>query len=289
MTESAEAPKKPVWLVPDYPPLANDLVGKAAVNGQIVNYPQIVRSKQDDPIPNQSMSCMSFMLFKEPRKMRNGKYAYGFIKNRGNWAGEDQALRHATRVVKEQDSKFRVLLAPVGSWMPITDAIQVADEQIDVREKDEEIHLRDEAQREKDRERRRIMREIREREEELKKGDIYDDPESLTYYSMRRVTEVKLREAAENQARQIEATRENIVKVQKELKKLERIHPEYIDQWIDRYNVERRKAGIPDYTPSDTQLEEYAQDIEALVLTSSEDENDDDLELTDDKGKEEEI
>lgn len=265
-----KTPEKPEWLIPGYPSLSSrDLVGQAAVNGQIIDYPKVVRTMNDDPISGQGFGNISFMLFKEPRKLATGKMIYGFMKNRGNWPTSEHAIKKAGDIVREQDSKYKVKVLPVGAWVPITDEDRFVKEQIDVRENEGEVHLRDEAQREKENERRRITREIREREDEAKNGgDIYDDPTSLTYYSMRRVTEVKLQEAIETQKRQIATMEEKIVEVQKELKRLEISHPNYIDEWIDRYNEERRKAGIPDYVPSDDQLESYTTNISNLELSS---------------------
>lgn len=48
--------KRPEWLVPGYPPLkCDDAVGKAAVEGQMVYYPKVVRSNADYPISGQAM------------------------------------------------------------------------------------------------------------------------------------------------------------------------------------------------------------------------------------------
>ncbi len=59
--------KDPTWFMPDYPALrSRDDVGKAAVSGQYIEYPQTVRSMTDPGIANQSCGNLSFMIFKEP-------------------------------------------------------------------------------------------------------------------------------------------------------------------------------------------------------------------------------
>ncbi len=265
--------KTPEWLVPNYPSLkGDDAVGQAAVNGQIVAYPNVVRTMVDSPISGQKISGMSFMLFNEPRKLRNGKYVYGYIKNRGNWADENQAKFEASKIIREVDSKYQIRLAPTGAWVPITDEDAFTKETLDVRMKEDEIHIRDQAVKEKESEQRRMAREIREREEELRnEGDIYDDTTSLTYYSMRRVTELRLRETIDHQLRQIESIRKTLRKVQKELKRLEIDNGDYKNEWLNCYNVERRKTGIPDYVPSEEQLREY-EDACFETLDDSEEE-----------------
>ena len=268
---SGEEVRKPEWLVEGYPPLGIDLVGQAAVEGQTVEYPQIVRTTTDPPIYGQKLGLLSFMLFKEPRTLSSGKPVYGYVNLRGNWPDASQARSQAAKIIREVDSKHMIRIAPVGGWVPITEEDAFVREKYDVKTRDDEMALRDEAAKEKEAEQRRMQREIREREEEAKNSDIYDDPESLKFYSMRRVTELRLIEARENQLRQIETINENLRKVQKETKKLEKIHPEYLDEWIDCYNEERRKAGVPDYVPSEEQELEHQN----AVFTDSEEECED--------------
>jgi len=272
---SKTAKPLPPWLVPGYPPLkGEDVVGKASVEGQVVYYPKVVRSQVDNPIQGQKMGCVSLMLFEKPRKFKSGKPVYGFFKIRGNWSTQEQAISQSAKIVREQDSKYKVRLAPVGHWLPITDQESSEEEKIDVRMKKDEVHLRDEAAREKRTQQRTIMRELREREEELKSdGDIYDDPESLRYYSMRRVTEMKLTEQRDKLVAQLDAIGGTLRGVRKELKRIEVDHSDYIKQWLDCYNEEREKNGIPAYIPAEGLFKEYESTVfESLEDTDSEDE-----------------
>ena len=257
----------PGWLIPGYPSLrGDDLVGQAAVAGQLVHYPKVVRTMTDPPLTSQKLACVSFMLFKESRKLSNGVPVYGYVKMRGNWADESQATFEASKIIKEVDSKYPIRVAPVGAWVPITDEEAFVKDHLDVRMNDEEIHLRDAAVKEKMADQRRIKRELEEREAELKSGDISDDPTSLTYYSMRRVTENVLMESYDRQLAQFESTKKILHKVRVELKKLEVSNPEYIDQWIDRYDEERKKAGIPNYVPSEEQEDRHVSALKEINL-----------------------
>ena len=246
----------PPWLVPGYPKLDAE-VGKAAIEGQLVYYPKVVRSQIDEPINNQTVGCVSYMLFDEPKELRNGSKVYGFLKLRGNWSTQEQAEAQASKIIREMDSKNKIRLAPIGHWLPITEEDAFCKEQVDVKTKEDEIALRDKAVREKIAKQKKIMREIREREEELKSGDIYDDPTSLTYYSMRRVTEMKLVESRDKIKEQLNSIQGTLNKVRQELKQLELKSPEYKDQWIDRYNEERKKGGLPDFIPAEDLFDEY--------------------------------
>ena len=251
----------PDWYIPDYPPLkSSDLVGKAAVEGQIVTYPKIVRTVVDPPINNQSIGNISFMLFSEPKKTKNGKPMYGFVKLRGIWNGEQQAKYEASKIIREIDSKYPIKISPVGVWLPITEDEDASKDKIDVKIKDDEVHLRDEVVKEKEAEQRKIQRELDERKRELESGDIYDDPTSLKYYTMRMVTLIRLREEKDRLIKQLSSIDVNLDKVNHDLFNLEKSHPNYNDDWIECYNIERRKSGIPDFCP-DSEIAKYREEI----------------------------
>ena len=245
------------WLVEGYPPLKGE-VGKVAIEGQLLHYPKVARTRSDPPIVGQELCSHSFMFFKEPRKLRNGIPCFGFFKCRGNKSDEGLMEKHASRLISHVDSKFPIKIGPTGSWLPLTEDEVFNRETLDVKTSGDEKGLRDQATREKEADDRRVMREISEKEQEVKTGgDIYDDPTSLTYYSMKRVTEMTICEALKNQIRQYRDIREKLVATRIDLKKLEIDHPEYPDKWIDRYNEEREKTGIPEFIPGENQFEEY--------------------------------
>jgi len=252
--------KRNEWLHPDYPPLKyNDAVGKAAVEGQIFQeYPHVVRSMEDPAVDCQKYGMLSFMLFKEPRMFASGKRVYGYVKLRGNYGSKEACFVEASKIVREVDSKFQISFAPVGYWVPITDEDAFVKEKVDVRTSDDETHLRDAAVKEKEAEERRKVKEIKERQKELEEdGDIYDHPESLKYYSMKMVTEIRLMETREAYQKNLDSIQDNLTKTQKELYKLKIANPHYVEQWIDCYNEERHKAGLPNYVPSDEQMKEH--------------------------------
>jgi hypothetical protein len=211
----------------------------------------------DPPIPNQTYALISLNLFREPKNLRNGVPVYGFFKVRGVCAEESQAKMMGAKIIREVDSRYQVRVAPVGAWLPITDENGFVRDIVDVRLKEDEVHLRDEAIKEKQARERQILRELREREEDVKSGDTYDDPQSLTFYAMRRVTENKLFEARDRVREQVSAVAKKLRRVQKELKRLELQHPEYAEQWVEVYNLKRREVGIPDFVPDEEQEREH--------------------------------
>src|SRR5437868_13530656 len=95
-----EAPK---WLDPYHPSLTGD-TGRSASQAKVSTFPEVVRSQRDQPIPQQSMGLVSFMLFKEPKKLQTGTNAYGFFKIRGNYSDVD--IRSEERRVGK-DRRYR--------------------------------------------------------------------------------------------------------------------------------------------------------------------------------------
>lgn len=257
--------QRPPWLVPSYPPLTGE-VGEAAVNGQIIYYPQVVRSQRDMPVSQQSHGLVSFMLFKEPRKLKSGKPIYGFFKLRGNWGDPDLAVSQASRIVREQDSKYKIRVADVGAWLPISDDDTLDKKTVDVREEEKDTDtLKEIAFKQNEADRRRIMRELAEREDEVKRAPDYnDDPDGIDYYTMKRVTWIRLTENIELQRKQILNLEEKLKFTRGLLADLDSRHPDFVDTWKDNYNKERRRAGIPDYNPSEKEDIEY----NAYVATS---------------------
>jgi len=254
----SEPKVKPTWYAPGYPHLkSDDDVGEAAVNGQSVQYPQVVRKNNDPPIIHQSYGNLSFMLFDTPRSFR-GKPIYGFVKLRGNHPDKDSAVYDSYRIVREVDSKFQVRIAPVGTWVPITENTSVIDEMIDVREKDDEHHLRDEAVRQREKEVRKIANELKEGEERLKsEEDVYSNTESLDFYTTKRVTETKLFEAVEIQKRKLKELEDKLIETYILCKKLEVKNSDFKDRWVNRYNEELAKTSSPLFTPISSQTDVY--------------------------------
>jgi len=250
----------PTWFNENYPQLSSqDDIGKAAVEGQWVSYPKVVRTMVDPPMVGQNIGNLSFMLFKVPRSFR-GKPIYGYVKLRGNHHDEKSARFDAYKIIREVDSKFQVRSAPVGTWVPITDDDSCIKDLYDVRDNDEEKHIRDEATKEKEAEGRRIAKEIKEAEDALKNGDdIYDNPESLDFYTMKRVTEMRLFESYQISLRKLQEIEKSLTETHMILRMLEVSNQDYNDLWLNTYNKERAKTSLPAFIPGGTQFKKYEE------------------------------
>lgn len=265
---STEAHPEIPFLVEKYPPLSDDLVGTAAVNGQLVKYPKVVRQLEDPPIGGQTFTNISFMLLKDPKVLENGKRVYGYVKNRGNWPSEQAAIRDGERIIKEIDSRFEVKVGMVGEWLPITEDDERVRDKIDV-VTDDEAHkpqLRDEAARQKRAEQRRMQKELAEAEQALREEEedttpLEEKEKTLDGYTTKRVTEMKMLEMHEKYLYQLKALEYNMRRIAHELGTLEKSHPEYAEDWLENYNASRRKYGTPDYVPSKKEIEYHDRSV----------------------------
>ena len=151
----------------------------------------------------------------------------------------------------------------VGSWYPITDD-DGPTEKIDVRTDvpAEEEKLKKDAIRHREEESARIMRELKERTEEIKSSkDINEEEDSLDYYVMKYVTWMRIKENIDQFANKLKDLESKWRSTRQVLAKLDEAHPEYNKVWLDRYNEERRKTKIPDFIPGDDLEELYQKKI----------------------------
>lgn len=261
----SEKSEKKEFYDPDYPPLKGK-VGEAAVNGQIFQYPHVVRNDADPPILNQESCILSFNLLDQPRRYK-GKFIYGYVKFRGAHANHDYSTSAAKRIIKETDSKFKTLIAPSGKWVPITDINDVVKEMIDVKTEEHEKqgieNLHGEVAAEKRREAERRRKEIEEAVEQLKNNpDVYDNPEGIDWYITKRNTEKKLRETVELKRRELDTIESQLLETRVFVKLIEEVHPEYDKDWLAKFNLVREKSGISAFVPAEDEFEE----LEALNL-----------------------
>jgi hypothetical protein len=248
------------WKVPGYPVLTGE-VGEAAIQGKLVYYPQVTRGDRDFPVPQQGMGLISFMLFKEPRKLKSGAPVYGFFKLRGNYSDKDICTSKASEIIRSQDSRNKIRVAEVGAWLPITDEERdgIVQESVDVKDEEtEKDKMKAVAIREERAKAERIMKELKDREKEVVNAKDYnDDPESLDFYTMKKVAWQRLRETIEIQKNKTKDLEEKLKLTRGLLASLDEKHPEYATDYIENLNVERRKAGIPDYVPNEEENKIY--------------------------------
>ena len=235
---------------PKAPPLTENEM-KFARKELISAFPKVTRHKVDPEIPHQVIFNVSFMLLDKPH---NG--VVGFFKPRGVFSDEDKATTHAEDIIKTVDSCFIIHQAHMGHWSPITNNQEYSKDQMDVKTQKDELALRDRAMKEAARKNQELKRELEERKEEVKNRTHDDDnPESLDYYTKKKVAQKELSAYISQGKEKLKVLKKSLRKVDNELFQINKKHPDYCNQWLDNYNKERVRAGLPEI--KETDLEQH--------------------------------
>lgn len=248
---------------PDAEPLTHN-ESTLALKDKVSMYREVVRSGADPPFPSQAFHNISFLLFKKPRNLADGSPVYGLFKCRGAHPTEASAKLHCRKILREVDSHNQIRIAPAGVWVAITESNSVCGDLLDVdvnktqtEEDNDKFQLRTQGIKDREEKQRGIIRQLREREEQLKNDDLYNDDESLDFYTMKRVTEMRLTENINAMAQKLKEMKTIRDRVRSTLKTMESNHSEYNESWILRYNEKRTESGISDFIPSEDFFAEY--------------------------------
>ena len=261
-TKSTDVAPKSTDVKPSVNPLHPSLTDEETLKAskkQIAEFPTVIRVETDLPVPQQSMGLISIKMLNKPI-IKDKATIYGFMKIRGNWADKSQAEMMASRIIKEQDSANVINIVPVGVWFPMTEAKakEVIDVNLSEKEHNEAHKI---ALKETEEHNNLIQQQLKDRAKEVKDSPDYnEEPESLNHYTLKRVALMFATENITIQMTKMEQLKKQRLLTIDLIKKLDEKHPEYKERWIDNYNIERKKAGIPDFVPSEYERERYTQE-----------------------------
>jgi hypothetical protein len=230
---------------PGFRTLTEDETNSAAQDLIIKHpYPKVIRDHIDPPIVGQKHTNVSFIFLNEPGKTANGKPIFGFVKVRGVWPDELPAFDDAKRLIREVDSQNIIHQFPVGYWAPITNDESYSKKVEDVSNNEQEDELRRKAIREAESEQKRIQRELQEREKELQEREFDRDPDSLDYYTLKKVSYQNIAKYISDGEKKLDGLRKALLKNEEEINRLNTSFPQYSEMWISNYNKERERAGL---------------------------------------------
>lgn len=231
------------WYQPDASPLSKK-EEEAAYEGQI-NYPKVIRQRKDPPIVNQTHSLLSFLFLPESH---NGVFA--FVKCRGVYGDKTSADDAGKKIIRDVDSKFKINIAPVGQWVPITDDSRFCAEDVDVKMNEDdpdEIQLNDDAVKETERRHEKIRKDLQDRAKKLldPNDDPYADEEGIKYYIMRRVTRACAKQYIEEEEKKKQDLIKKLESIEEIIAGIEEKFPSYKEEWLTVYNKGRKDVGLP--------------------------------------------
>ena len=230
-------------------PLTDQETGEALkVLSKNITFTQTDRYYADPMLPNQKIVLVSFIPSSGARPDRDN--IYGMMKVRGVFGTEEEANERAEFLIRNVDSYHDIYHAYVGRPFPVTSSEGYSHEvkKIDIRKKTTEV-ISDDILQKKTNEQREVE-EMRDREKQL-----LDESKAAAAGKERDPFDVYITEQVKR-AQLMWTYRETMVKVRQmektfeactsTLSELNVAHPEFVEQYKEKYMKARREAGIPD-------------------------------------------
>lgn len=253
----------------DAPPLNKEQLASAVEDlyvkipkKNLADYPKVIRSYVVPSQKGQDYTNISLFFLPTPQKTKDGKTIYGFVQVLGTYKDEDSAGEAAASIIRNINSRSHIFTGPTGQLLPLTTDEHYARALQNVSDSAENDKKQEEAIKAAENEQNRIQKEIKEREEETKTRELDRDPDSLDYYTMKRVSRLSIAEHVDKQERMMVNNKKKIRELDREISKLTSKHPEYRDMWAKHYNVEREKAGLSLFRPEEHREHDYDERAE---------------------------
>jgi len=210
-----------------------------AIRDNICVHREFIKAKIDPTIVDQDVGAFSFKYLQAPFILPDGELFYGWMKFRGSHRSVDDATDYLKELLKFHDSKSKNRVYKAGAWVPLTSSKLLSKEFHTFSEDKWRINEQESIERQ-----RKEIKEIRQREEQLKQGIGQFEEGSLDYYIMKKVTLSENEYTLERALTTVKECRKNMNPLVEHIELLEKEHPEYIDQALNKYNEERVDAGL---------------------------------------------
>lgn len=215
-------------------------------------FPRVDRVYADPPLAMQNIGLISFTPAKGAQP--NDKGVYGFAKLRGNFSTQMEADQRAEFLIRNADSYHQIYHTYVGRPFPITFSSQYSAEtkEVDIRKETTQA-ISTTIKQQKDSEQKQV-REMKEREQELlaeskraREDDLKSEPEPADPYDNYITLNVKKAQLSWTfleHLRKLHEVRSIILKTREEIKTLDEKHPEFKDNYFEKYMTARKNAGL---------------------------------------------
>jgi hypothetical protein len=221
----------------------NDLINKEFIK---LEYPKTMKFHVDPPIPLQQYGLISFIPSKGAKPDDDG--CFGVLKSRGNFESEAAADNMSEDIIRRHDSYAIIDYIRVGRPFPLmldNRLYRCATKEVDIRKKVDET-IRNDLKKKRDQD-RDDMEQVQERHRQLM-ADVSEEREKkyddLEYYVTLKTKKASLRYHVDEMTRKMKESAELIKAASAELATLEEAHPEYKNQYMDRYTAALQGAGI---------------------------------------------
>lgn len=216
-----------------------------------LNFPRTTKLHKDPPIEEsttrQLISLHSFIPSKGAKPDLEG--CYGVLKVRGCWESEQDADRHAEKILRECDSYAVIDYSWVGRPFPLMDnnlRYRAKTAEIDLRKVVDSTY-RDDLKKKRDQEKLE-QQELLQRQRELER-DVREDKSDmidadLDFYTTLRTKAAHIRYTLDELIRKRKEYEDNLEMVLSEIKEADKKNPEYKDQFLEKYKAALASSGI---------------------------------------------
>jgi hypothetical protein len=234
----------------------------------VEKFPKVDRTYSDPAIPLQLFGLLSFVPAKGAKPNEHG--IYGFAKLRGNYATEIESNQRAEFIIRNVDSFHKIFHTYVGRPFPLTESSDYSAElsEIDIRKQTAESISTN--IREKKMEEQQVIREIKQKEENLLAESKRESSDPYEDYITMRVKNAQLQFTYLEHLRKKDEIKDIILKTRKEIKQMDEEYPEFSKTYYQKYMDARKEAGIKE-SEEDTQSNFIKFLVEDAVLPGIDD------------------
>lgn len=217
-------------------------------DGHLETFQRIDRRYADPELQHQKIVLVSFVPSRGATPDKDE--IYGMMKVRGVFATEEEANERAEFLIRHTDSLHEIYHAYVGRPFPVTTKTGYEKElqTIDIRKKT--VDLISEDLLSKKRKEKQEMEELQEKEKRLlEESDraLRNEPsDPYETYITNQVKRAQLLWTWHETKKKITQMKDSFYKARDAILEAELAHPEYVDQYKEKYMKARRDAGIPD-------------------------------------------
>jgi len=214
-------------------------------NAFVKKFPRVEKTLADPPINLQTIGLFSFIPANGARPDEKG--IYGWAKIRGNYSTEKEASDKAEELIRDHDSVHTIYHTYVGRPFPLTVNENFAAEtsEIDIRKAMiTDISASVKAKKQED---KKLSQEIKDREEELmedtdpnKDASIVEQDEYITL----KVKKAQLSWTYLEHVAKLKEIRGIIMKTRVQIEEADKVNPNLINTFYDKYKSARLKAGF---------------------------------------------
>lgn len=204
-------------------------------------YPVFERVYIDPPLPMQNIALVSFVPSQGASPDKDG--FYGMAKVRGVFNTVNEADQRARDLIQNVDSYHKIFFARVGQPFPFTTSSEHSAEssEVDVKNKGKQIISEDVKQKRK--EEQEEIREIKQREENLKQ-DVSKDQDPLDRYTTLQVKRAQVSWTYLETQKKMEEMKKIIIKTRGEIAEMDEESDTYLKQFYQKYLDARKDAGL---------------------------------------------